>query len=352
MARERRGRRAAGSGAAGGAASAGVLPGALVVALVVALGVVLRPGPWAKGAAVEAAEAAYPEAAGFVNDLAGALQPAARERLEAEVRRLERETGAEVAVAVVAGTAPETPKMYAVKLFERWGVGKRGRDDGVLVLVALAERRVEVEVGYGLEGVLPDAVVGRILDERVVPALRRGDVAGGLEAGVAAIGERIRAAQRDGAGGGRPGQPPARVERAPAAGSPPLPILLLAVGIVLLAGVLARAARRRRCPRCGGRLEERREVLREPTSLLPGEGRLLLACRRCDYRREELYSIPWFPPDLSGPGGAGWPGGAGLPGGRRRWGWFGWRRCGGRRRRHRSGGGRWFRRASVLPHQQ
>lgn len=291
-----------------------------------------------------AAEAAFPKPAGFVNDYAGVLAPAERERLEAEIRALERETGAELAVAVVPRTAPETPKMYAVKLFERWGVGKRGRDNGALLLVALEERRVEVEVGYGLEGVLPDALVGRILDERVVPLLRRGDVAGGVAAGVAALAERVRAALPAGpqpgpqgpgaAGGGLSAPSGSGAGGKPGAG---LPVAVAAIAAVLAFAAIAAAVgrRRRRCPRCGGRLTATRQVLREATPAVPGEWRRVVACTRCDYHREEFFAIPWFPPgDGSAPGGFG--GGFGFPGGWRGGrGWGGFRGFGG----GRSGGG-------------
>ncbi len=286
---------------------------------------------------------AYPEPVGFVNDLAGALAPAERERLELELRALERETGAELAVAVVRRTAPETPKMYAVRLFERWGLGKRGQDNGVLLLVALEERRVEVEVGYGLEGVLPDAVVGRILDEAVVPLLRRGDVAGGVAAGVSTLAERIRTAAREvpapagGAGSGTQadGRPGSGRGDAGLSVAVALAVLLLAVAAVAWAA----GRRRRRCPRCGGRLAVTWQVLREATPVVPGQGRRLLACTRCDYAREELVTIPWVPPD----GGSGWGDfgggfrdGFGFPGGRGgRRGWGGFRGFGG----GRSGGG-------------
>lgn len=294
-------------------------------ALATALAVAAAAGAGAAARPTRAAEAAFPEPAGFVNDYVGVLTPAVRERLEAELRALERETGAELAVAVVPRTTPETPKMYAVKLFERWGVGKRGRDNGVLLLVALEERRVDVEVGYGLEGVLPDARVGRILDERVVPLLRRGDVAGGVAAGVAELAELVRAASGEASGTG--------AGRSEGAG---LAVFAAAVVVVLaLAAVAtARERRRRRCPRCGGRLAVTSQVLREASPVAPGEGRRIVACTRCDYQREELFAVPWLPPGVPGSGEFG--GGFGFPGWRRGgWGRGGFRGFGG----GRSGGG-------------
>lgn len=303
-----RGRRRDGGGARGRRAGTAAL---LALALALAF------------PAAAAASGQFPAPTGFVNDFAGVLPPAERARLEAELAALERETGAEMAVAVVPGTAPETPKMYAVKLFEVWGIGKRGRDNGVLVLVAMAERRVEVEVGYGLEGVLPDGLVGSILDREVVPRFRAGDLAGGIAAGVAALAAEVRAAggaaprgagagaapQEAGGGGANPSRA-GRGSRAPA-----LLVAALAVAAVLLlaeAAVLSR--RRRRCPRCGSRLRVVEEVLREATPDEPGQARRVVSCLRCDYAEEVLYALPWVV--------GGWEAGT-RP--RRRWGgWGGW----------------------------
>lgn len=275
-----------------------------------------------------AAAPAFPAASGYVNDFAGVLPAPVRDRLEAELTALERDTGAEVAVAVVARTAPETPKMYAVQLFEAWGIGKRGRDNGVLFLVAMEERRVEVEVGYGLEGILPDGKVGALLDRHVVPRFREGDMAGGIAAGVTALAAEVRAGGRGAGGGGGSG---AGAGGSPAGRTGPSLLLVLgavAVGaVLLLAEAAAWSRRRRRCPRCGGRLRVDDEVLREASAALPGESRRVVRCTRCDYHDESLYAIPWVAAGLGahrgrrrggwgGPGGrGGWGGGGGGFGG-------------------------------------
>lgn len=263
--------------------------------------------------AAAGAAPALPAASGYVNDFAGVLPASARDRLEAELATLERDTGAEVAVAVVPRTAPETPKMYVVKLFEAWGIGKRGRDNGALLLVALEERRVEVEVGYGLEGILPDGKVGALLDAHVVPRFREGDVAGGIAAGVAALAAEVRAG-----GAGAEGAPAPAANRAPA-GVPPLLLLALGLGaLLLLAEAAALSRRRRRCPRCGGRLRVEEEVLREAGAALPGQARRVVRCTRCDYVEQSLHAIPWV------------AGGVGAHHWRRRGGWGGWGGPGGR----------------------
>lgn len=112
---------------------------------------------------------------GWVSDNAGILDDATEHAINTISNDLERETSAEVAVATVHNSGDMTPKEFATALFKLWGVGKAERDNGVLILVASDPHRIEVEVGYGCEGVLPDGRVGRILDESVIPHYRQGD---------------------------------------------------------------------------------------------------------------------------------------------------------------------------------
>src|SRR6266496_3258531 len=108
----------------------------------------------------------------------------ARARLEAFLDQVKRKTGAEFAVLTVRTTAPLDPADYKVKVFERWQLGKRGEDAGLLLLVAMEEHRVWFETGYGLEGVLPDGLEARIVREDLTPRFRAGDYAGGITAAV------------------------------------------------------------------------------------------------------------------------------------------------------------------------
>src|SRR5262249_39919291 len=126
-----------------------------------------------------------------VNDLAGALSPAARERLEATLRDLETRTGAQVAVLVIPSLEGESLEAYSVRVAQTWKLGRKGVDDGVLFLVARNDRKMRIEVGYGLEPKLTDALTRAILDERVRPRFRANDFDGGVEAGVQAIAAAI-----------------------------------------------------------------------------------------------------------------------------------------------------------------
>ncbi|TVR57715.1 MAG: TPM domain-containing protein [Spirochaetaceae bacterium] len=129
-----------------------------------------------------------PRARGVVNDFAGVIPPEETRRIEALAQAVRDATGAEIAVATTRTYAPYgSIEQYAVALFEAWGVGQRSEDNGVLVVLALDERRVRIEVGYGLEGALPDGRVGAILDDMVLPAFRESRWGVGMLGGVQGI---------------------------------------------------------------------------------------------------------------------------------------------------------------------
>ncbi|HKQ57822.1 MAG TPA: TPM domain-containing protein [Candidatus Eisenbacteria bacterium] len=134
-----------------------------------------------------------PPPVGFVNDRADKLSDTDRAKLEAFLDQLKQKTGAEFAVLIVPTTAPITPSEYKVQVFNRWGLGKKGEDNGILMLVAIEERQVRFETGYGLEGVLPDGLQSRIFRNEMAPRFRDGDWAGGVTAGVLACATRIAA---------------------------------------------------------------------------------------------------------------------------------------------------------------
>lgn len=137
------------------------------------------------------AASSYPPPSGHVNDFAGVMRPEAVQQLEQVLIELQRQTGAEVALATVSTVPDGDVERAAVDLFAQWGIGKKGSDNGVLVLCAVQDRKVRIEVGYGLEAVLPDAVSGRIIREQMVPLFRAGDMSGGLVNGGTAVAQLI-----------------------------------------------------------------------------------------------------------------------------------------------------------------
>ena len=102
----------------------------------------------------------FPEPAGYVNDFAEILSEQQIQSISNYIKELQEKTTAEVAVVTMKSVAPYDINVYAVKLFEKWGIGVKGDDNGVLILLSLKERKVRIEVGYGLEGILPDGLAG------------------------------------------------------------------------------------------------------------------------------------------------------------------------------------------------
>jgi uncharacterized protein len=127
---------------------------------------------------------------GYVNDFAGVAGSQAA-AIESLLMELEQKTGSQVAVVTVRTLGGDDLTDFAVRLFERWGIGQADQDNGVLLIAAIEDRDVRIEVGYGLEGAIPDAEAGRILDQAVLPFFRDGDYGSGLGAGAAAIAEQV-----------------------------------------------------------------------------------------------------------------------------------------------------------------
>lgn len=133
--------------------------------------------------ACAAAEVAVPPLRARVTDLTTTLTSNERAGLEQKLAALEERKGSQVAVLLVPTTQPETVEQYAVRVFEQWKLGRKGVDDGVLLVVAKSDRRLRIEVGYGLEGAIPDAIAKRIVDEEIVPLFKQGNFYGGVNAG-------------------------------------------------------------------------------------------------------------------------------------------------------------------------
>ena len=136
------------------------------------------------GAACARAEVAVPPLQTRVTDLTGTLTAPQRQALEDKLAALESAKGSQIAVLIVPTTEPESIEQYALRVAERWKLGRKGVDDGALLLVAKNDRRLRIEVGYGLEGVIPDAGAKRIVSDIITPYFRQGNFYGGIDAGV------------------------------------------------------------------------------------------------------------------------------------------------------------------------
>ena len=134
---------------------------------------------WSVGAQV-----AVPALTARVTDLTGTLSGEVVNRIETKLANLEAKQGSQIAVLIVATTQPEEIEQFGIRVEDTWKLGRKGVDDGAYLIVAKDDRRVRIEVSYGLEGALPDAVANRIIDETITPRFKLGDYDGGVEAGV------------------------------------------------------------------------------------------------------------------------------------------------------------------------
>ncbi len=142
---------------------------------------------WALLCGLAQAQQAVPALTGHVVDTASLLAPEARQSLESKLTAFEQAKGAQVVVLIVASTQPEDIASYANRIGNAWKIGRQGVGDGVLLVVAVSDRTLRIEVAKTLEGAIPDLAAKRIIDQAIRPAFRQGDYAGGLTAGTEQI---------------------------------------------------------------------------------------------------------------------------------------------------------------------
>ena len=145
------------------------------------------PFTFAQPASPVGGDVSYPAAGGYVVDQSGIIDGTVRGRIEGWIIELKQKTTAQVAVVTVDSTGPLSIEEYAVNLFQRFGIGQKGKDNGVLLLVAYKDRHMRIEVGYGLEGAVTDAYSSRIINTIMTPEFKEGRFSDGIEKGTAAI---------------------------------------------------------------------------------------------------------------------------------------------------------------------
>jgi uncharacterized protein len=173
-----------------------------------------------------------PALAGPVVDRVGVLSGAAEQSIRSLALELEEKTGAEIAVLIVPTTAPEDVFDYGMRVVEQWKLGKQGRDDGLLLLIATDDRRLQFLTGYGLEAILPDGRLGAIRDGYLVPAFRAGDFDTGISQAMRAVADVI-AADAGVVLSGDPARPPPRSREGGDRRFDPLLFLLILFFILL-----------------------------------------------------------------------------------------------------------------------
>ena len=133
----------------------------------------------------------FPPLTGRVVDDAHVLSPAQQTTLNAELAGLEAKTSRQRVVVTLPSLQGYDIADYGYQLLRHWGIGQKGLDNGAILIVAPSEHKVRIEVGYGLEPILPDALCSQILQEKVLPAFRTGDIAAGVSAGVDALADQL-----------------------------------------------------------------------------------------------------------------------------------------------------------------
>lgn len=164
-----------------------LIPAAILLA---AIGLSGAGGPSQSPTAVQATDASYPDPSNYTVDAAGVLTADQLAQLNATLKTMDNDQH-QFAVAIVKTTAPLTIEEYGIKLAEKWKVGGKDTDNGAIVIVATEDRKVRIEVGYGLEGDINDAKAGAIIDNTMIPSLKRGDWYGAVSSALSALNTSI-----------------------------------------------------------------------------------------------------------------------------------------------------------------
>src|SRR3954467_5017114 len=136
------------------------------------------------GAAAMAEDRPIPALTGRVVDETGTLTADQKGALEEKLQNFERRKGSQIVVLITGTTFPEPIESYSIRVAEAWKIGRKAVSDGIVIVVAKSDRTMRLEVGYGLEGIIPDAVARRLIDEVFIPGFRQGDFYAGLDAGI------------------------------------------------------------------------------------------------------------------------------------------------------------------------
>ncbi|MDT3708238.1 MAG: TPM domain-containing protein [Thiobacillus sp.] len=176
----------------------------------------LARAPWVPGfllllVAVAAwAQVAVPELSRRVTDQTATLSADQAAALESRLAAFEARQGSQIAVLIVPTTQPEDIAQFGIRVAEQWKIGRKKVDDGVILIVARDDRKLRLEVGYGLEGAIPDAIARRVIAETITPFFKAGDYYGGIDAGVTQLmrlieGEQLPSPDASGGSGGGDG---------------------------------------------------------------------------------------------------------------------------------------------------
>ncbi len=133
-----------------------------------------------------------PKLAGYVNDLAGVISPDIELKIENFLRGFEASDSTQLVILTIESLEGESLEEYSLRVADSWKIGQKGKDNGALLLIAKQDRKIRIEVGYGLEGKLTDLLSGRIIDQEITPHFKAGDYDAGAIAGISAMAEAVR----------------------------------------------------------------------------------------------------------------------------------------------------------------
>jgi uncharacterized protein len=276
----------------------------------------------------------FPSYTGYINDYVNKLDSNSKNSLEDLASRVEKDTGSEIAVAIVDNLQGLTVEEYAVELFERWGIGKEKEDNGILILIGIegeaGKRPLRIEVGYGLEGVITDLEAGNIADDILVPELVKGDFYSGLYHSIIAIADQIYEEE-----GLEPISTAVNSGTSPTADGNEISGPLIGIFsifpcifcsglpfIIVIAAVLI-ILFKKRCPRCKKlKLQIKSTILKQATRTEEGRKLVERTCSHCGYYDRKELAIPkrsssfWTGGSSRSSGGGGFGGfGGGSSGG-------------------------------------
>ncbi len=131
--------------------------------------------------------ATIPKPVGYINDFAHILNKKTKEKLDRLALELKQKTGVELVIVTIDSIKGEDIFDYSMDMFEKWGIGQKGKDNGLLFLVDIKDKKLRINTGYGLEGILPDGLLGRIRDNYIIPYFKKGNYDAGILNGTMAI---------------------------------------------------------------------------------------------------------------------------------------------------------------------
>jgi uncharacterized protein len=190
--------------------------------ILLALGIIVLLFGAASGAADN-----FPKPVGAVNDFARVIPPDYKNRMEGLAHEVMEKTGTAIVVVTVESMGDNELNDYVNSLYKAWGIGKKGEDKGVLIFLALKERKFRIETGYGVEGILPDGLVGEIRDRYAIPYFKKGDFGQGLSNTVTAVASVVAKAANVSITGGAPVAQPGEKRVRQRGGLLPLIIIIL-----------------------------------------------------------------------------------------------------------------------------